>query len=178
MVEENTIRGILFIMADKERWNLDSDDFGTMNPELLKDVHQATQQVKQQRAKDKAREKKAEIATKDRGVVYAIVAVAVVIIFALAYWNTFMRGSTPESSQPRAQSQTSTTQPQNTTAQPRVATPQAAPANQGRIYQPAPVNTMPRQAPPRYSTPAQAPGSTTEDNAASNSAENPDAVGM
>lgn len=81
-------------MPDDKRLDLDvSRDFDELKRNLLDDVQAATELAKQRKAKDKARDAELQQKTKDRTIMYAIVAVAAVIIFGLAYWLVFARNS-------------------------------------------------------------------------------------
>lgn len=81
-------------MAKDRRLNLDQiddDNSSLINKDLLKDVMEATEHAKRQKADDKARDQKQQTQAKDQKTMIAIISVATIIIFAIAYWMIFMR---------------------------------------------------------------------------------------
>jgi len=88
-------------MPKDDRLNLDAaDDIEVVKSSLLKDVAEATEAIKQRKAEDKVRDARLRTQARDRTAMWLIVVAAAVILFGLAYWMTFVRGSVPQP-QPR-----------------------------------------------------------------------------
>ena len=84
-------------MAEDNRLDLDAaDDQDVAKQNLLEDVAAAAKMAKERKEKDKAREAQLLAQARDRTLTYIIVAIAAVILFGIAYWMMFARGSAAE----------------------------------------------------------------------------------
>ncbi|MEN6519719.1 MAG: hypothetical protein ABFD46_01000 [Armatimonadota bacterium] len=101
-------------MANDKRLDLNQLDDGDslINKDLLKDVMEATEHAKRRKADDKARDQKQKTQEKDQKMMIAIISVATLIIFAIAYWMLFMRESPQQANQaaPTSRQQTAPVQ--------------------------------------------------------------------
>jgi hypothetical protein len=80
-------------MPQDNRLNFDaSDDFEIIKGNLLKDVEEATEAARQRKASDKARDARQATESRDKTLMYVIIAVAVIVITLIAYKVVFAPG--------------------------------------------------------------------------------------
>lgn len=127
-------------MPQDNRLNLDGgDDFEILKGNLLKDVEEATKNAKQRQARDAALEAKGKAASKNKIIMFVVVAIAAIVIGYMAWKSTSAEperakidvnsgGFKPMKANPAPQS----TAP---TRMPATGVP-AAPANSGSAYRP------------------------------------------
>ncbi len=133
-------------MPDDNRLDLDGD-LKKLSGDLLNDVKAATEEVKQRKASDAAKDRKTATKETDRRIAIIIVAAAAVLMILIAYWLVFGR-------QPQQQANPNYTAPQaNTRMVPRPgggAVPRTPP-------RPAPAQPNNNQSPPpnEYDQPGQ-----------------------
>lgn len=84
------MEGIAYMAGDRDRLDL-SGDLGDLGQDFLKDVKAATEQAKQRKAADKAKEVQDAQRVQSRKISTAVIAIAAAIIFLLSYWVVFGR---------------------------------------------------------------------------------------
>jgi cytoskeletal protein RodZ len=118
-------------MPDDNRLDL-SVDLDKIGEDLLADVKKATDEVKNRRASDKAKEAKSEEEEKTRKISAVVVAIGVVIMLVIAYFVVFAKTEAP-----------APTSYQTRTSAPAIKPPAVTPSNT------KPQTTMPMQQPSR-----------------------------